>query len=117
MIIIVQDNKGKAYLSSLDGVRMDVMDPANMQNILDDTEHPFVPAINVPGYNIETIDTSLAANMSYPGSDYTGMIMTGEWWLLISELYPLPARYDGIKRISSGDSLARWSSCCGKPVV
>ena len=51
---------------------MDVVNPANMQNILEDAEHPFVPSINIPGYNIETIDTSLAANMSYPGSDYTG---------------------------------------------
>ena len=51
---------------------MDVVNPANMQSILDDTEHPFVPSINIPGYNIETIDTTLAANMSYPGSDYTG---------------------------------------------
>ena len=58
---------------------MEVVNPANMQNILDDTEHPFVPAINIPGYNIETIDTTLKANMSYPGSDYTGevMIFTG----------------------------------------
>ena len=74
-MIIVQDNKGKAYLSSLDGVRMDVVNPANMQNILEDAEHPFVPSINIPGYNIETIDTTLKANMSYPGSDYTGDVM------------------------------------------
>ena len=51
---------------------MDVVNPANMESILQDTEHPFVPSINIPGYNIETIDTSLAANMSYPDSDYTG---------------------------------------------
>ena len=54
---------------------MDVVNPANMQNILDDTEHPFVPAINIPGYNIETIDTTLKANMSFPGSDYTGDVI------------------------------------------
>ena len=63
---------------------MDVMDPTNMQTILEDAEHPFVPAINVPGYNIETIDTSLAANMTYPGSDYTGNNddcgSGGGWW-------------------------------------
>ena len=61
---------------------MDVVNPANMQSILDDTEHPFVPAINIPGFNIETIDTSLAANMSYPGSDYTGN--HGGWGSLLS---------------------------------
>ena len=51
---------------------MDVVNPANMQNILEDAEHPFVPSINIPGYNIETIDTSLRTNMSFPGSDYSG---------------------------------------------
>ena len=51
---------------------MDVVNPANMQNILEDAEHPFVPSINTPGYNVETIDTSLRANMSFPGSDYAG---------------------------------------------
>ena len=51
---------------------MDVVNPANMQNILEDAEHPFVPSINIPGYNVETIDTSLRANMSFPGSDYAG---------------------------------------------
>ena len=66
---------------------MDVMNPANMQNILDDTEHPFVPAINIPGYNIETLDTSLAANMTYPGSDYKGNL-TGCWLLISTLLIP-----------------------------
>ena len=68
---------------------MDVMNPANMQNILDDTEHPFLPAINIPGYNIETIDTSLAANMSYPGSDYKGRMLRGNYSLLILTLFIL----------------------------
>ena len=69
---IVQDNDGRAYLSSLDGVRMDVVNPANMQSILNDTLHAFVPAINIPGYNIEKIDTSLSANLTFPDSDYVG---------------------------------------------
>ena len=114
-MIIVQDNKGKAYLSSLDGVRMDVVNPANMQNILEDAEHPFVPSINIPGYNIETIDTSLRTNMSFPGSDYSGN--NTDWVAELISTLLSAARYDGIVRVSSGDSLARWSSCCGKPVV
>ena len=75
---------------------MDVVNPANMQSILDDTEHPFVPAINIPGFNIETIDTSLAANMSYPGSDYTGNY--GGWGSLLSlaQLYYLQLAMTGL---------------------
>ena len=51
---------------------MDVVNPANMPSILNDADHPFVPSINIPGYNIEKIDTTLSANLTYPNSDYIG---------------------------------------------
>ena len=51
---------------------MDVVNPANMQSILTDTTHPFVPSINIPGYNIEKIDTTLSANLTFPDTDYSG---------------------------------------------
>ena len=51
---------------------MDVVNPDNMQSILTDTGHAFVPSINIPGYNIEKIDTTLSANLTYPDSDYVG---------------------------------------------
>eukprot|EP00090_Calanus_glacialis_P002056 TRINITY_DN11545_c0_g1_i1.p1 TRINITY_DN11545_c0_g1~~TRINITY_DN11545_c0_g1_i1.p1 ORF type:complete len:1257 (-),score=209.03 TRINITY_DN11545_c0_g1_i1:263-3970(-) len=90
-----QDPSGKAFLSSTDGVRMEVLDPTKMDAVLNDTDYPFKPAVNIPGYDIGVLNKGL--KITFPGSTYQ-------------------ARYDGIQT-SSGQSLARWSSCCGKPAL
>jgi len=69
------------------------MDPSKIAQIT--SADSFIPAVNIPAYDIGVIDNDL--KITFPGSDYA-------------------AYYDGIKRVSSGDMLARWSSCCGKPV-
>ena len=95
-------------MSSWDGVRMDVVNPAKMQTI--QSAESFLPAVNIPGYEIGVIDTVM--DISWPGSDYSGNIMT--FFALVHNL--IAARYDGIIQTSTSTMLARWSSCCGKPV-
>ena len=64
-----RDKRGTAYLSSWDGVRMDVVNPAKMRDIM--SADSFLPAVNIPGYEIGVIDTVM--DISWPGSDYSGM--------------------------------------------
>ena len=70
IVFYIQDKRGSAYLSSWDGVRMDVVNPAKMQDI--QSAESFLPAVNIPGYEIGVIDTVM--DISWPGSDYSGII-------------------------------------------
>ena len=92
---------------------MEVLDPANMNTILSDAVYPFQPAVNVPAYDIGVLDKGL--KITFPGSKYQGY-----YRVYLRNIIYTPcvstARYDGI-RTDSGQSLARWSSCCGKTGV
>ena len=63
-----RDRKQNAFLSSWDGVRMDVVDPSKMPAITGAAT--FISAINIPGYEISVIDTEM--QITFPGSDYAG---------------------------------------------
>ena len=49
-----QDKTGKAFLSSTDGIRMEVLNPANMNDITSDSN--FLPAVNIPGLDYPTLN-------------------------------------------------------------
>ena len=65
---LAQDTSKKAYLSSWDGVRMDVMDPSKIAQIK--AADSFIPAVNIPAYDIGVLDNDL--KITFPGSDYAG---------------------------------------------
>ena len=49
-----QDKTGKAYLSSTDGIRMEVTNPSKMDDITSDSN--FLPAVNIPGLDYKTLN-------------------------------------------------------------
>ena len=49
-----QDKTGKAYLSSTDGIRMEVTNPSKMDDITSDSN--FMPAVNIPGLDYKTLN-------------------------------------------------------------
>ena len=94
---------------------MDVIDPSKIPQIK--AAASFIPAVNIPAYDIGVLDNDL--KITFPGSDYAGksnFLYLGERLFYFLLILFISAYYDGILRLSSGDMLARWSSCCGKPV-
>ena len=120
-----KDKRGKAYLSSFDGVRMDVVNPSNMatvgllwltfvSKVIMDRLLEMLPlsllwiflAMTLGLLIMKWPSLFLAATMQVNYLDYCF-----SWRPSLC----FSARYDGIVRASTSDVLARWSSCCGKP--
>lgn len=86
-----QDKTGKAYLSSTDGIRMEVTNPSKMDDITSDSN--FLPAVNIPGLDYKTLND---LNTKFGDID------------------TYRAVYDGVQKVD-GESLAKWSTCCAAP--
>ena len=120
-----KDKKGKAYLSSFDGVRMDVVNPSNMATV------GLLWLIFVSKFIMNRLPVMLPLSLLWIFRAMTLGLLT----MKCPSLFPVAtmqvnyldycfswrpslcfsARYDGIVRASTSDVLARWSSCCGKP--